>query len=63
MDLLEKLADYFEVSVAYLVGEEPDERKAQLVSLYRDLTKLDERDQQTIKDIMRGFQKRKNEES
>lgn len=61
MELLDKLADYFDVSVAYLVGEEPDEGEAQLVALYRDLTKLDERDRETIRHIMRGFKKRNPE--
>jgi transcriptional regulator with XRE-family HTH domain len=63
MELLDKLADYFDVSVSYLVGEEPDEENAGLVALYRDLTKLDERDRETIRDIMRGFKKRKPEGS
>jgi transcriptional regulator with XRE-family HTH domain len=63
MELLDKLADYFDVTVAYLVGEDPDEDKAGLVALYRDLTKLDERDRETIRDIMRGLKKRKPEKS
>jgi len=63
MELLDKLADYFDVSVSYLVGEEPDEDQARLVALYRDLTKLDDRDRETIRDIMRGFKKRKPEGS
>ena len=63
MELLDKLADYFDVTVAYLVGEDPDEDKAGLIALYRDLTKLDERDRETIRDIMRGLKKRKPEKS
>jgi transcriptional regulator with XRE-family HTH domain len=63
MDLLDRLADYFDVSVSYLVGEEPDKEQAKLVALYRDLTKLDDRDRETIRDIMRGFKKRKPEGS
>jgi len=61
MELLDRLADYFDVSVSYLVGEDPDEGQAGLVALYRDLTKLDERDRETIRDIMRGFKRRKPE--
>lgn len=63
MELLNKLADYFDVTVAYLVGEDPDEDNAGLVALYRDLTKLDPRDRETIRDIMRSLQKRKTEKS
>jgi transcriptional regulator with XRE-family HTH domain len=61
MELLDKLADYFNVTVAYLIGEDPDEGKAGLVALYRDLTKLDEHDRETIRDIMRSLKKRKLE--
>jgi len=61
MELLGKLADYFDVTVAYLVGEDPDADNAGLVALYRDLTKLDERDRETIRNIMRDFKKRKPE--
>jgi transcriptional regulator with XRE-family HTH domain len=66
MELLDKLADYFAVSVSYLVGEEPDEQQAGLVALYRDLKKLDEGDRETIRIIMQGFkdkEKRKKEGS
>jgi len=62
MELLDRLADYFGVSVAYLIGEEPDQGNAELVALYRDLTKLDERDRETIRDVMRGLKKRRTEE-
>ena len=63
MELLNKLADYFSVTVSYLVGEDPDQDKAGLVALYRDLTKLDPRDRETIRDIMRSLQRRKSEKS
>jgi transcriptional regulator with XRE-family HTH domain len=63
MELLNKLADYFSVTVSYLVGEDPDKDKAGLVALYRDLTKLDPHDRETIRDIMRSLQKRKLEKS
>jgi len=62
MELLDKLADYFQVSVAYLVGEEPDEEKAGLVALYRDLTKLDEGDRETIRLVMQGLKEKRRKE-
>jgi transcriptional regulator with XRE-family HTH domain len=62
MELLDRLADYFDVSVSYLVGEEPDQGNAELVALYRDLTKLDERDRKMIRGIMRDLKKRRAED-
>jgi len=59
MELLDRLADYFGVSVSYLVGEEPDEKQAELVALYRDLKKLDEGDRKTIQVIMQRLKEKK----
>jgi transcriptional regulator with XRE-family HTH domain len=59
MELLTNLADYFEVTVSYLVGEERDRDQAEMVALYRDLKRLDDTDQETIRELMRRFKSRK----
>jgi transcriptional regulator with XRE-family HTH domain len=59
MDLLTRLAAHFGVTVAYLVGEQPDEEEAELVALYRDLRDLDEPDRDTIKMIMQRLREKK----
>ncbi|MGP0089729.1 MAG: helix-turn-helix domain-containing protein [Xanthobacteraceae bacterium] len=60
MDLLNKLADHFGVSVSYLVGEQvPDEETQEVVALYRDLKELDEKDREFIRGIMQRFKEKK----
>ncbi len=51
LDLLKRLADFFQVGIADLVGENPDasDEDSGLVAMYRDLKKLSDNDQQTIK--------------
>jgi transcriptional regulator with XRE-family HTH domain len=52
MDLLDKLATHFGVSVGLLVGEEPPtEMHNELVALYRDLKNLSGSDRDTIRDL------------
>jgi|SRR6476660_6657277 transcriptional regulator with XRE-family HTH domain len=58
MDLLNRLAQYFEVSVSFLVGESPDEKDAELVAMYRDLRNLSRGDREKIRAIMKVFKKR-----
>ena len=59
MDLLNRLADHFGVSVSYLVGEQPPDKETQeVVALYRDLKELDEKDRDTIRAIMRRFKEK-----
>ncbi len=59
MDLLNKLADHFETSVSYLVGEQPaDEEIQDVVALYRELKQLSEKDRETIRIIMERFKKK-----
>jgi transcriptional regulator with XRE-family HTH domain len=60
MDLLNRLADYFEVSVSFLVGESPDEREAELVALYRDLKSLSPEDREKMRAIMKVFKGKKD---
>jgi transcriptional regulator with XRE-family HTH domain len=60
MDLLNKLADHFGVSISYLVGEQPvDAEQQEVVALYRDLRELDEKDREAIRQIMQRFKARK----
>jgi len=62
MDLLSGLADYFDVSVSYLVGENPDEEEAELVAMYRVLKKLTPSERERMRAIMRAaFPGRKSE--
>ena len=61
MELLNKLAVHFGQTVAYLVGEQPDEEESELVALYRDLRSLSEPDRRTIKTIMQAFREKKGE--
>jgi transcriptional regulator with XRE-family HTH domain len=60
MELLNKLADHFAVSVSYLVGEQPSDEEAQgVVALYRELRELDEKDRETIRLIMQRLKEKK----
>lgn len=63
MDSLNKLADFFEVSVAYLVGEDPNSEgeEPELVSMYRDLKGLTNKDRETIRELMKHFKGREKE--
>ncbi len=62
IELVRKLADYFEVSIARLVGEKPDEDgdDEQLLVIYRQLKSLDLRDRLVLGDIIKGMQKRRS---
>jgi transcriptional regulator with XRE-family HTH domain len=60
MELLRKLAKFFDVSVSNLVGEEPpSEEQEELMVLYRDLKDLDEGDREAIRALMRRFKEKK----
>jgi transcriptional regulator with XRE-family HTH domain len=59
MDLLNRLADYFDVSVSYLVGETTDENEAGLVAMYRELRSLSPDDREKIRGIMKVFKEKK----
>ena len=62
MDLLTKLAKFFDVSVSNLVGEEPpSEEREDLIVLYRDLKDLDDKDRDAIRALMRRFKEKKEE--
>ncbi len=62
-DLLRRLAQHFQVTVASLVGEDPavpgaDER---LVAMFRDLHDLDQDDRDMLETIMRQMRDRKRD--
>lgn len=60
IELVRKLADHFGVSIASLVGEEPDHTTddPQLQVMYRQLQSLDERDRRVLEDIIKGMKNR-----
>ena len=60
MELVIKLADYFRVRVADLVGENPDaaEEPAEMVAMFRDLKKLDPRDRETIQMVIEQMKRK-----
>jgi transcriptional regulator with XRE-family HTH domain len=64
MGLLNSLADHFAVSVAYLVGETPDENtEPELVAMFRGLKKMSELDRKTIRALMEHLQKAKKDQT
>jgi transcriptional regulator with XRE-family HTH domain len=62
IDLLTKLAKCFDVSVADLIGENPNgvDEKPQLVAMYRELKELSEEDRKAIQSMMDHFRKRES---
>jgi transcriptional regulator with XRE-family HTH domain len=60
MELVVKLAELFRVRVADLVGDNPngEEEPAEMVAMFRDLKKLDERDRDTIRMLMDQMKRR-----
>jgi transcriptional regulator with XRE-family HTH domain len=65
MELVKSLADLFKVRVADLVGENPEAEgePAEMVSMFRDLKKLDESDREMIRMLMETMKnKRKADE-
>jgi transcriptional regulator with XRE-family HTH domain len=54
MDLLNRLAENFEVSVSYLVGENLNEEEADLVAMYRDLKRLTRDEREKMRAIMKA---------
>ena len=62
IDLVRKLANHFEVSIASLVGEKPDEDSddEQLLVMYRDLKSLHPLDREVFGDLIKGMLKRRS---
>lgn len=60
MDLLDRLATHFGVSVGSLVGEEPPtDMHDELVAIYRDLKNLSDKDRETIRNLTRSLGEKK----
>ena len=61
LDLLMKIASYFKIGVAELVGEDPNalNEEPELVALYRDLKSLGPMDLETIGLLVKQFKAKK----
>lgn len=59
IDSLNKLADFFNVSVTYLVGEDPnsESEETDLITMFRELKGLEKGDRDKIREIMKVFKK------
>jgi transcriptional regulator with XRE-family HTH domain len=59
MELVIKLADLFRVRVSDLVGENPEaeQEEPEVVALFRDLKRLDDRDRATVRALMDHLRK------
>lgn len=57
MELLDKLANHFKVTVSYLVGEDPTAfgEDRDLIVMYRELKALTKRDRTTIRAVMNSL--------
>lgn len=57
IDSLNKLADFFDVSVTYLVGEDPNSESedTELIAMFRELKGLEKSDRDKIRKIMKAF--------
>ena len=65
VDSLNKLAKHFNVTVAFLIGEDPtaSDQDPKMVSMYRDLKRLSPKDLDTIRMLMKRFEKQAKDES
>jgi transcriptional regulator with XRE-family HTH domain len=63
LELLKKLADFYRVPIAELVGESPsaEGEPNDLLVMYRDLKQLDPRDREMIAALMEQMRARKRE--
>lgn len=62
MDLLGKLARYFSIPLAQLVGEDPEatEEDQELVAMYRDLKDLTPRDREVLRSTIASMKRTKD---
>jgi transcriptional regulator with XRE-family HTH domain len=60
MDLVQRLAQYFEVSLATLLGEDPAApgEDAELVAMFRDLKQVTDRDRELLKVMLQTMKQR-----
>ena len=63
MELVLKMAELFRVRVADLVGDNPEgeDQPPEMVAMYRDLTKLDDRDREMIRLMMESMRRAKEQ--
>ena len=63
IDSLTKLAEFFNVSVAFLIGEDPNSEGEEpgLVAMYRELKGLTDKDRDTIRELMKHFKGREGD--
>jgi transcriptional regulator with XRE-family HTH domain len=61
IELVTELAKHFDVPVASLIGENPNDfnEDPKIVAMYRDLKGLSAQDRETISDLMKVLKKRK----
>jgi transcriptional regulator with XRE-family HTH domain len=64
VDSLNKLAEHFNVTVAFLIGEDPAaaDQDPEIVAMYRDLKRLSPGDRETIRMLMKRFKEQSKEE-
>jgi len=60
IQLVERLAEYFKVTVANLVGELPEEDE-QLLVMFRDMKDLGDEDRQTVQVVIDSLKARRKE--
>lgn len=62
MELIIKLANFYELAIADLIGENPDgaSEDGEIVAMYRGLKELDPHDRETIKLLMNRLRKMNN---
>lgn len=61
IDLLRRIAEHFDVTVASLIGETIDDVPAEIIRMHRDLEKLSDKDIDILNDIIAGMKRRKEQ--
>jgi transcriptional regulator with XRE-family HTH domain len=62
LDLLRKLADYYKITVASLIGETLEDMPPDIIRMYRDYSSLSETERAMIDDVVEGMKKRRSQE-
>ncbi len=64
IELVTKLAEHFNMSVASLIGEDPSaDKDPEWIAMYRDFKGLTKNDSETIRELMKLLRKRKQDKS
>jgi len=62
VEMLAKLADHFAVTIASLVGEDPeDDADGQLMRMFRQAGELSEREREVLDDMIQSMRRRRRE--